>query len=146
MNMHSSAFRFGLLFPLVAALLGCSGDHPGAPLAEPYAVQGQISFADRTPLRGGVIYFTPTEARDGRYIRYEAAALVDAKGHYILGFNGDNTGAPAGDYTVTIMPRDYLELPKSNSNRIPQKYQDKASTPLQVKVLEKENTFDFVLQ
>jgi hypothetical protein len=144
--MRFHVLRYLLAFALVTALFGCRGEHPSAALAEPYPVQGRISFPDHTPLRGGVIYFTPTETKDGSWIRYEAAALVDAKGHYILGFNGDNTGAPAGEYQVTVMPRDYQELSRSNSSRIPQKYQDKASTPLTVKVLEGDNTFDFVLE
>jgi hypothetical protein len=64
----------------------------------------------------------------------------------VMGFNGDNTGAPTGECVVTIMPRDYMELRNSNSSRIPKQYQEKSSTPLTVIVEEHENTFDFVLK
>ena len=104
----------GLAF---AALCGCSSEAPGPPLAEPQPVHGRITFADKTPLKGGMIYFTPTEITANGLIRYEAAGLVDLKGNYELGFNGDRSGVPSGDYKVTIMPRDYQELPHSNSNR-----------------------------
>jgi hypothetical protein len=86
------------------------------------------------------------EIKAGGALRYECAALVDAKGRYILGFNGDKSGAPPGEYKVTIQPRDYQELPGSNSNRIPDKYQEQSTTPLTITVEEGDNTFDVVLK
>ena len=133
----------GLAF---AALCGCSSEAPGPPLAEPHPVHGRITFADKTPLKGGMIYFTPTEITANGLIRYEAAGLVDLKGNYELGFNGDRSGVPAGDYKVTIMPRDYQELPHSNSNRIPAGYRQQSTTPLAtVTVKEGDNVLDFEL-
>jgi hypothetical protein len=75
-----------------------------------------------------VVTFHPVEIKDGRHMRYAAAGLVDAQGRYKLGLNGDGSGAVAGDYKVVIEPRDYQELPGSNSGRIPQKYRSAAST------------------
>ena len=125
--------------------IGCEkGPPPGPNLATPYLVQGQIKFPNGTPLRGGVIYFTPTEVKAGRQIRYEGAGLVDAQGKYKIGFAGDGTGVPAGEYKVTFTPREIGELPNSNSGRIPKKYQEKSETPFMVTVEEKDNTFDFV--
>jgi hypothetical protein len=135
----------GLIFALLS---GCGGNSPpaGPPLAEAHPVHGRITFPDQAPLKGGVVYFTPTEIdADGR-IRYEAAGLVDANGKYQLGFNGDRSGAPAGECKVTIQPRDYQELPNSNSKRIPARYRDKTKTPLTVAVKEGTNTFDFELK
>jgi len=134
----------GLL--LSSALAGCAkGPPPGPPLATHYHVQGQIKFPNGTPLRGGVIYFTPIEVKAGSKIRYEGACLVDVQGMYKLGFNGDGAGVPAGEYKVTFTPRELHELSNSNSNLIPAKYREKSTTPLTVTVAEKENTFDFVL-
>src|SRR5262249_19131830 len=132
---------------LGAALVGCGHNPPaGPPVATPYPLQGQITLAENVPLRGGVITFTPKELKTGSKIRYEAAGLVDAPGNYKIGRNGDGSGAPAGDYTVTIQPREYQELPNSNSNRIPAKFREPSTTPLIVTVKEEPNTFNFELK
>jgi hypothetical protein len=131
---------------MAAMLSACGKEAPGPPLATPQPVQGKIALPDRSPLRGGVIYFTPIEVNVGGRLRYEAAGLVDAKGQYKLGFNGDNKGVPAGEYKVTIMPRDYQELANSNSKHIPQKYQQQETTPLIITVNEGDNVLDFELK
>jgi hypothetical protein len=82
----------------------------------------------------------------GSELRYEGAGLVDASGEYKIGFNGDVSGVPAGEYRVTIKPRDYQELARSNSRSIPETYRDSSTTPLKVTVKEESNTFDFVLR
>jgi hypothetical protein len=129
-----------------ALTTGCGKGPPAGPnLATPYRVQGQIQFANGTPLRGGIIYFTPLETKAGRKVRYEGAGLIDRQGKYKIGFGGDDAGVPAGEYKVTIEPREYQELPNSNSDRIPKRYRGKSDTPLTVTVEEKENTFDFIL-
>lgn len=115
-------------------------------MAKPFATEGKITFPNDSPLRGGIVTFTPVEVQAGSELRYEGAALVDARGPYRIGFNGDESGVPAGDYKVTIKPRDYQELANSNSGRIPEKYRDPSSTPLKVTVTEQENTFNFVLR
>lgn len=133
---------------LSAALTGC-GEHvapPGPPLATAYPVHGKITLSNQSPLRGGVIYFTPTETEGDGRIRCEAASLVDANGRYTLGFNGDRSGAPAGECKVTVQPRDYQELPNSNSRQIPSRFRDPAKTPLRVTVKEGDNTFNFELK
>jgi hypothetical protein len=135
----------GLL--LSSALAGCEkGPPPGPPMATPYLVQGQITFPNGSPLRGGVIYFTPTEIKAGSKVRYEGASPVDAQGKFKIGFGGDGAGVPPGEYKVTIQPRDYQELPNSNSALIPNSYRERSATPLTVTVEEKENTFNFVLK
>jgi hypothetical protein len=131
---------------LCMSLAGC-GHHapPGPKLAEVHPVRGHIAFPNKTPLKGGMIYFTPVEEVIKGKVRYEAASLIDDGGNYILGFNGNNAGTAAGEYKVTIMPRGYNELPKSNSNLIPKKYHEQSSTPLVATVKDGDNTFDFVL-
>jgi hypothetical protein len=132
---------------LSATLIGCGkGPPPGPPLATPQPVRGKITFPDKTALKGGVIYFTPVEVNVGSRLRYEAASLVDATGSYQVGFNGDKTGVPAGEYKVTIMPRDYQELPGSNSSKIPKQYHQQKSTPLTVTVVDGDNVMDFELK
>jgi hypothetical protein len=127
--------------------LGCESNSPpaGPNMAKPFPVSGRITFPDGTPLVGGVITFTPVKVEAGRKVRYEGSSLVDANGKYKIGFNLDGAGVPEGEYKVTIAPRGYQELPKSNVNKIPAPYQDSKTTPIQVMVKDQDNTFDFVL-
>jgi hypothetical protein len=132
----------------MVGLSGCRGNAPppGPPLAAAHPVRGKVVFSDQTPLRGGIVYFTPMETEVDGLIRYEAAGLVDASGRFKLGFNGDHSGAPAGECMVTIQPRDYQELPQSNSKRIPARYRDPSKTPLRVTVREADNVFNFEIK
>jgi len=132
---------------ILATTAGCEkGPPPGPDLVKPYTVHGTITFPGKTPLKGGVVYFTPKELKDGSKLRYEGAGLVDASGNYQIGLNGDGRGLGAGEYTVTMIPREVQELPNSNSARIPKQYQEKSTTPLTVTVKEEDNTFDFELK
>jgi hypothetical protein len=142
--MRNLSAVVGVLF----ILSGCHGSAPPGPdLARTYSVRGKVLLVGLGPLRGGVIYFSPMEVEneEGK-IRYEAAGLIDAHGLYHLGFNGDQSGAAAGEYKVRIEPRDYQELPGSNSKRIPQPYRDRRHTPLLVTVKEGANVFNFELK
>ena len=131
---------------LSAVVVGCSYSSAGANVADPSPVHGKITLPDKSPLRGGIVYFTPLEVRTGRQLRYEGAGLIDASGQYKIGFNGDDAGVPPGEYKVSVKPRDYQELRGSNSNRIPKQYRESSETPLQVTVKESDNTFDFDLK
>jgi hypothetical protein len=133
---------------VIVSALGCGHGPPAGPnMAEQQPVSGNITFASGGPLKGGVITFYPKEIEAGRYVRFQCAASVDLKGHYTLGFNNDNKGAPAGEYVVVIEPADYGELRGANSSRIPKAYRGKSSTPLSdVVVPDGGATFDFVLK
>ena len=136
------------LLTVAMSLTGCgeNGPPPGPPLAKPFVTTGQIKLADGSPLKGGIITFTPMEVEAGSLIRYEGAGLVDAQGKFKIGFNANNAGVPAGEYKVTINPRDYQELRGSNSSQIPKKYRDQATTPLTRTVKEEANVFNFDLK
>ena len=129
-------------------LTGCGSHSPpkGPPVAKAYPVSGTIAFADGSKLVGGMVLFTPVEIETRGKIRYEGAGLVDDQGRFKVGLNGDGAGVPAGEYKVTVAPRDYKELPKSNSRRIPAQYRGKDATPLTITVREQENTVDIVLK
>lgn len=136
------------LIGLALSLAGCGSHSPpkGPPVAKAYPVSGAVTFADGTRLVGGIVVFSPVEMEARGKMRYEGAGLVDAQGHYKLGLNGDGAGVPAGEYRVLVMPRDYQELPRSNSGRIPNPYRSKGSTPLTLTVTDRDNTFDIVLK
>jgi hypothetical protein len=133
---------------LAIALTGCNSHATGPKMAQQAAVHGKISFQDKTPLKGGMIMFTPQEIEVGDgSLRYECGDVVDAKGNYTIGFNSNKQGAPPGRYWVTITPRDDVgsELKGNNVARIPQKYQSATTTPLVKDVKEGDNQFDFEL-
>lgn len=142
--------RFAVLTALAAGVvpaLGC-GDHsppPGPPLGKAYPVSGTVTFADGSPLRGGMIHFTPVEQYAGSKIRYEATAMINDKGRYKAGLN-DESGAVPGEYKVSVMPRDYAELKNSNSGRIPAQYRKADSTPLTVTIEENDNVINVQLK
>jgi hypothetical protein len=138
--------RAFLCLALLTAL-GCTGHRPppGPPMAEQYPVHGKITIKGQ-PLIGGVVYFSPAEVETGSgTVRYEVASLVDAQGRYVLGFNGNKKGAPAGTYKVYVTPRDTQELKNSNSRTIPHRCREAKNTPLTAEVKEQENVLNFEL-
>ena len=146
--MSKYTLRLAAVWGLALALTGCgeNGPPPGPNLAKPFLTSGQIRLGDGTPLKGGVITFSPVDVEEGGQIRYEGAALVDAQGKFKIGFNGNGAGVAAGEYKVTVEPRDYQELRGSNSSKIPKAYRAKSTTPLTRTVKEEENVFNFDLK
>lgn len=136
------------LVGLALTLAGCNSHSPpkGPPVAKPFPVTGTVTFPDGTKLVGGIVTFSPVEMETHGKMRYEGAGLVDGEGRYKIGLNGDGAGVPAGEYKVIVEPREYQELPRSNSSRIPSQYRSKGSTPLTFTVKEQDNTFDIVLK
>jgi len=108
-------------------------------------VQGKITLADGSVLRGGVIEFHPVENEVRGKLRFDGGALVDGNGHYVAGRNGDGKGLVPGEYIVTVQPREVGELPGSNSRSIPQKYRDGGAAS-RITVEERDNTIDLQLK
>ena len=146
--MNLRCLRCAALLAMAGALPGCGENSPppGAPMGQPSPVHGQVRLPGGAPLKGGMISFMPDEIEVGNKIRYESSALIDAKGMYEAGFNGDKSGAVPGEYKVTVMPRDYMELRGSNSSQIPKVYRELKTTPLKLSVKEQDNTFDILLK
>ena len=135
-------------FPVVLVLaVGCGENvpPPGAPLGAPSPVQGRITLADGSALRGGVIEFHPVENEVRGKLRFDGGGLVDANGHYVAGRNGDGKGLVPGEYLITVQPREVGELTGSNSRSIPQKYRER-STASRISVEERDNTIDLQLK
>jgi len=85
---------FGFVF---LALLGCSGDGKKAT----YTVRGQVFDAKKKPATGAMIVFHPVnpDPKDPA----KPSATVDEQGNYTLTTYVTGDGAPAGDYTITIV-------------------------------------------
>jgi hypothetical protein len=93
-----------------------------------------------------MIVFKPVERTVGSQMRFDGASVVNAKGEYIIGYNGDGKGVPPGDYKVVITPRETAELRNSNSSRIPKPYLEASTTPLTLTVKAEDNTFNIELK
>lgn len=136
-----------LLGFVVVAAFGCEkGPPPGAAIGTPSPTRGKVTFADGSPLKGGIVTFHPLEAEVGGKLRYEGAGLVDANGEFTAGLNGNGAGLVPGDYKVTVKPREIGELPGSNSSRIPKAFQEKGTTTLTAKIEASDNTCNLVLK
>jgi hypothetical protein len=141
--------RVSALVPVLLALAaGCGEKGPpaGAPTGTPSPVHGKVTFADGSALKGGIVNFYPVEREAGSKLRYDGASVIDAKGEYVAGFNGDKKGLVPGEYVVTVAPREVGELPGSNSAAIPRKFQEQKTTTLKITVAETENKIDIVLK
>lgn len=142
--------RVCVLVPLllVFAIAGCGekGPPPGAPLGTPSPVHGKVTLASGASLKGGVINFYPVESEVGGKLRFQGGALVDAKGEYTAGRNGDGKGLVPGEYVVTVTPREVGELPGSNSRSIPKSYQEQSTSKLKITVTAGENNINLDLK
>ena len=128
--------------------MGCGGNSPppGAPIGTPSPVSGKVTFANGSPVKGGVVNFIPVERESGRKLRYDGGALIDAKGEYKAGFNLDGKGLVPGEYTVTVTPREVGELPGSNTARIPKQFRETKTSTIKVTAEEKDNVINIVLK
>ena len=144
MALRKPAFVIGFCY----LLTGCGENGPpsGAPLGTPSPLHGKVTFADGTPVKGGLINFLPVEVEVGRKLRFDGASLINAQGEYVAGRNLDGKGIVPGDYIVTVIPREVGELPGSNSSQVPKQFQDKQTSTIKITVEEKDNAIDIVLK
>lgn len=128
---------------LALALAGCEkGPPPGAPLGNPAPVAGKVTLPNGAAMKGGMVNFFPVEREVGSKLRYDGGSLVDAKGEYVAGRNGDRKGLVPGEYVVTVGPRELGELPGSNAGSVPATYRDAKTSPLKVTVKDGDNKID----
>lgn len=92
----SALLRFAMLLSL-GLLAGC-GFAPGpvATIEEVVPVSGTLTYQGK-PLEGYQVTFLPT---DGRRV---AVGVTDSAGHFTLGTNTLNDGAPPGSHKVSVV-------------------------------------------
>jgi hypothetical protein len=129
---------------LALGLAGCGekGPPPGAPLGNPAPVTGRIVLPGGAVMKGGMVNFYPVVRESGGKLRYDGGSLVDARGEYVAGRNGDRKGLVPGEYVVTVGPRELGELPGSNASSVPQSYRDPKTSPLKVTVTDGDNAIN----
>lgn len=103
--------------------VGCGGsDRP-----KTIPISGTVAIDGQPPGEGGKLYFTPTTTADG-YSKRPAHGTFTADGKYrVMSWEVDD-GLVPGHYSVSITPVD------PNKTRIPKKYQENASSGLEVDV------------
>lgn len=150
-----------VLLPIVG-IVGCGSDSTaGRP--KTYPVTGTVKLSDQ-PVAGATVTFQLTSGSGS------AAGITDASGKYTLSSFGGGDGAPAGDYSVTIVKYEgeaaapaasgglasgeidesAYNAPAASAgpkNLLPPKYATAATSGLKARVSESgDNSADFNLQ
>jgi hypothetical protein len=161
--LNAPARRFVRLLAVcgVIALTSCSTDDG---LGKRYAVSGTVTYNGK-PLESGKISFVPDDSNT------VGASAVIKDGSYSLSTGGENDGARAGKYKVTVTAKeDSLEKAKADfakankgidpgylpgryvasaeskaKSLIPTGYGDVRTTTLTAEVKEQSNTINFTL-
>jgi len=126
-RIHGDQFSFLMLMTLILAGCSSAGDRP-----EVGKVAGRITINGEA-LSGVIVSFMPEVGR-------AATGMTDEDGRYKLTYLEGVEGCKLGPNTVAVM----ASTGGKSSHSIPTKYQQ--NSPLNVVVLEGENTFDFDLE
>jgi hypothetical protein len=122
------------LLPLLAA--GCGGTQTGEVVDNVAPVSGTATYEGK-PLEDYTVYFGNLQVRP-------AAGKIDAQGHFTLGTNGPDDGAPPGNHRVWFNYSPVIEQEPGKEQidapvpppkvKIPKKYTDMNTTDLKIEV------------
>ena len=124
-----------LLAGIVPGICGCASKDPRQKVC--YPVEGQV-LVKTQPAAGAIIAFQPAGGGNPEewFAGYpQATAGADGTFHVVT--YGDQVGAPAGDYVVTIVwpaERDPNDEEASPPDKLAGKYADPKTTSLKAKV------------
>jgi hypothetical protein len=126
---------FVILSFAVVWLAGCGGsDRP-----KTIPISGKVSINGQAPGEGGKLYFTPTQPAEG-YFKRPASGTFTAAGEYrVMSWEVDD-GLVPGHYTVGVVPID------PNKTAIPTKYQQGATSGLEVDVPMDQGSIEFNIE
>lgn len=106
--LHRTAqVKAALTIALIVGLTGCGGDNRPAT----YPVSGQVIFKGGSSA-GALIVFHPKEYSTEAEWGGKPFATADAEGKFRLSTYGQEDGAPAGEYGITIDLRGTAKEPK----------------------------------
>jgi len=131
-----------VLFALVASLLlvslvGCGGGEPPGPEKLPLVPAGGTVTYQGNPLANADVAFQHSEGK------VTPSGKTDAQGKFTLKSYGEESGAPAGSYTVTVSVSGSQEIepgvlapepPGGFKSPIPAKYGSSTTSGLKVEV------------
>lgn len=124
--------KFPARLPMIifATLLGCSATDLESD-RQVYRIEGRVTFEGK-PAGGAVVIFHPVDGSGDRVTT--PRAVTDENGRYSLSYLGDEDGAPAGDYRVTVQWMRGGENPEQGTNLLPERFLDPNSSGLKVSV------------
>ena len=151
-------YRCILGIVLCAAFAGCGGAEGAANRPPTYPASGLVTYNGQPVADAQVVFIPQQQQGKGAFAR------TNAQGEYKLSTFGDEDGAVAGAYYVTITKMEippappaldqddpnYKEPGPRETQRptkylIPKKYTQATSSKLTAEVKESENRFDFAL-
>ena len=117
----------GFLF--LGLLLGCGKSEA---LPDVHPVEGRVLVQNK-PVKLASVFFYPA---DEQKIKIRPRARTDADGRFKLNSYGSEDGAPAGDYTVTVVwtGADDDENRDNLPDRLQGRYSDPKTSPLKVTI------------
>lgn len=137
MRERTSAAGAVLALTCCLFLAGC-GDDKGWPKC--YPVSGQVMIDGKPAVRATVTFHPLAPQPDGKSFR--ASTFTDEKGTFRLTTFTAGDGAPAGDYTVTVVANFIYK--DGDDTSVPDllggKYSDPKVTPLKANVATSPNT------
>jgi hypothetical protein len=123
-----------LTMTLLLAACGCSGKDSRQKVC--YPVEGQVMVKSQ-PAAGAIIAFQPAGGHSEEWFAGYPQATVESDGSFHVVTYGNQDGAPAGDYVVTIIwpgGRDPNDEEIMLPDKLEGKYADAKKTPLKAKV------------
>jgi 3',5'-cyclic AMP phosphodiesterase CpdA len=112
-----------------------------------HPVRGQV-LADGCPVVGAQVAFFAYNPQTNKPAARVGDALAEPDGTFLLSTYGAFDGAPAGEYVVTVAPRDPLhgDPGRSPPTPLPAKYARPDTSPLRVRVVPGKNDFTLELK
>jgi hypothetical protein len=143
-------------FVMIVAILGFTGcDSDPYRLGKTAPVRGRVMIGD-VPLHHGIVTFQPDASR-GNNSPHQPSAAIDANGYYDL-FTVGKSAAPLGFYKITVAAYETDadiakraaspgEAGRKVQRLIDSKYENPATTPLVIEVIENAppGTYDLKL-
>ena len=126
-----------LLVSAVLPLSGCS--NKAADRLDVHPVAGQVTFNGK-PAAGALVVFHPKDPTVGEL---KPNARVDQQGNYSLSTYSAGDGAPAGEYTVTVILRPLVKKEgdfEPGPNVLPAQVSTPATSKIAAQVAEGPNT------
>lgn len=116
----------------VAAFLGCSNSSSNSVSNQDvYKVEGRVTLEGK-PVGGAVVIFHPADKSGNESTN--PRAISDNAGKYMLSYVGDEDGAPAGDYLVTVKSTPGSSKSGKSAVTLPDRYLDPEASGLKVTV------------
>ena len=137
-------------FALVA-FLGCSSSQSSLPEGAPplYEVSGTVTYND-TPLSDAIVVLAPKNSTSNSI---GGSAHTDSEGKFVAQAYPPNNGMPEGNYTVTVIKTETVEVPggdpdnvqTTSKSLVPEKYSQPQTSGLTLTVT-KEGKDDVLLE